>query len=104
MKTLNINELEKIGNIWESNGMKRLYINSDTRLELMDIKVEYHNSGSIQSITINGERISNNAGHKLIRDYAEGKFFYDYNKKAFNHKNMYNNEFENLVKEIEKKY
>ncbi|GAB2695747.1 helix-turn-helix domain-containing protein [Kitasatospora kifunensis] len=71
------------GQLWEKNGMCRVYINNWT--ELAGLELSYYNSGNISAAAYRGEGISNSQASKILGsiekvwfDAADGKLRFRY--------------------------
>ena len=78
-----IQELTKVGGkLWEKDGKRRVYFNKNALCKLFGLEYSTYGTGNISSATIDGEPTSNSHAKKLLWQFSEGKFFYDF----FDHK------------------
>lgn len=70
-------QAEKLGRLWEKNGMKRIYINGETIAKAIGLEVDYYKTGNVRSAKLNGEDISNSKASGIIGDIFSSKFWFD---------------------------
>lgn len=70
-------QAEKLGRVWEKNGMRRIYFNTDIIMDALNFKVDYYKTGNICSASYDGEGISNTQARKLMGRIREAKIWFD---------------------------
>ena len=82
----NLTTLESHGNLWEKEGMKRLYFNSAFLAELLDFSFSRYGTGNISGASLKGAKLSNTKARKLLTQLDTGKCWYAYHDDSFHTK------------------
>ena len=80
--------IEELGTLWEKNGMKRLYFNTQTLADLIGFTFTHYGTGNISSASLCGSKLSNTKARKLLTELDLGKCWYDYADDAFHTKGI----------------
>ena len=94
-------KLMTIGNLWEKNGMKRIYFNN--LLDLIGLEITRYGTGKISSARLNGQEISNSQAAKILDRMALGKLWYDCNSGEFRSQNIPEDMVSTMVAEIKRR-
>ena len=67
MKELEKTLIEVGGRLWEKNGRRRIYINTNALEAVFGLSIERYKSGNVLSARLCGERISNTQAKAILR-------------------------------------
>ena len=84
---MNTEKILALGNIWEKEGKKRIYISIEKLEEIFGLKYTKYNSGSVSGAELNGSSISNKKATDLIFNIKFSKTYYDFSDNQI-HSNM----------------
>lgn len=74
---MTLEQAQKLGKVWEKNGMKRIYINEQIITQAIGLELSFYKSGNISNSTLNGETISHSRARDILFDIKDGKFWFD---------------------------
>lgn len=74
------------GNLWEKNGMRRVYFDSETVLARAGFSVDRYNTGNICSAELKGAKISNSEARRIEGCFSAKKFWFDLTDQKFHTK------------------
>lgn len=69
--------LMNLGNLWEKNAIRRIYLSTEKTARALGYDFSFYSSGNISSASRNGESISNSEMKRVLR--AIDGLYYDLN-------------------------
>lgn len=90
-----IDQLTKIGNEWKKNDMHRIYFNNFE--EMYGMEITRYKTGNLQTVLLDGEKISNSKAQKIISSLSDAKLWYDVSTGEFQSQNLSEELFEKFV-------
>lgn len=89
--------IAKGGRLWEKHGYRRIYFNDLPAL--YGLEYDTYNTGNISAAWVDGERVSNSEGRRILGRLAFAKVWYDVDGK-FHGKGIEQGDFEKIVRRI----
>lgn len=76
VETLTVEDLTAMGGkLWEKGKLRRVYFNRSELMQLCNVKVSYHRTGTISNFSIGGEETSNRFGGEIMSVISGGVYY-----------------------------
>ncbi len=96
-----IRQLLVYGNEWEKAGHHRIYFNDLPKL--YGLEIEQYKTGNISSAAVDGERVSNSEGQRIIDRLNYSKVWWDYADEQFHGRDIEPSDIDRIVANIEER-
>ena len=90
--------LLEVGSLWEKHGYRRIYFND--LAAWYGLEYNTYNTGNISNAWVDGERVSNSEGRRILGRLAGAKVWYDLTDGKFHGKVNRQEDFERIVERI----
>jgi len=85
------------GKLWEKHGYRRIYFNNLPAL--YGLEYDTYNTGNISAAWVDGERVSNSEGRRILSRLAFAKVWYDVDGE-FHGKGIEKSDFQKIVQRL----